>query len=292
MQGLAFLLLAGSWLTYQGPSGLAIPPPGAGGEPSTLITNLLYASCVFVMMCAWGYLALERWHGRPLSVLTTLVFAALMAGLGAIFGGFYSHHYGQLLHTAPVAGPREPATSGVPTAEAREGSTTLMSSMVMTCMAGPRSSGSAKPRDRRVVTNLSKLGGGAQAAEQELAEAVPHPGQHLHPAGLRRQFHRASQGIEDGHAWHVADQVRLGTDRRGERPSMVTVSRASCRRFPRRRPFRKRASQVYGLDDYVKARTLTAAPQKVFLDDVRGPPEHPHRPGGGRHRARRLGRTL
>lgn len=105
MQGLAFLLLAGSWLmtypVHHGPSaGLAIPPPGAGSEASTLIPHMLYASCVFVMMCAWGYLALERWNERPLSVLTTLVFAALMAGLGAIFAGFYSQHYGRLLHTA------------------------------------------------------------------------------------------------------------------------------------------------------------------------------------------------
>ena len=81
MQGLAFLLLAGSWLTHRvsngRSAGLAIPTPGAGAEPSTLVANLLYASCVFVMLCAWGYLALERWHERPLSALTTLVFAAL-----------------------------------------------------------------------------------------------------------------------------------------------------------------------------------------------------------------------
>jgi hypothetical protein len=104
MQGLAFLLQAGAWLTYQGPNGpsagFAIPQPGAGGELTALITHLLYASCVFVMMCAWGYLALERWHDRPLSMLTTLVFATLMAGLGAIFAGFYYHQYRQLLHTA------------------------------------------------------------------------------------------------------------------------------------------------------------------------------------------------
>jgi hypothetical protein len=104
MQGLALLLVAGSWLTYHvpnRPSGLAIPLPGAGAELPVLITDVLYTAGVFAMMCAWGYLALERWHGRHLSLLTTLVFAALMAGLGAIFGGFYYHEYHQFLHTAP-----------------------------------------------------------------------------------------------------------------------------------------------------------------------------------------------
>jgi hypothetical protein len=104
MQGLAFLLLAGSWVTYQVSSGssagVAIPQQGASGELSDLISDALYASCVFVLMCAWGYLALERWHGRPLSLLTTMVFAALMAGLGAIFASFYYQQYGHLLNTA------------------------------------------------------------------------------------------------------------------------------------------------------------------------------------------------
>jgi hypothetical protein len=104
MQGLAFLLLAGSWVTYQlssgSSAGVAISQQGASGELSDLISDSLYASCVFVLMCAWGYLALERWHGRPLSLLTTMVFAALMAGLGAIFASFYYQQYGHLLNTA------------------------------------------------------------------------------------------------------------------------------------------------------------------------------------------------
>jgi hypothetical protein len=104
MQGLAFLLLAASWVTYQVSSGssagVAISQRGASGELSDLISDSLYASCVFVLMCAWGYLALERWHARPLSLLTTLVFAALMAGLGAIFASFYYQQYGHLLNTA------------------------------------------------------------------------------------------------------------------------------------------------------------------------------------------------
>jgi hypothetical protein len=104
MQGLAFLLLAGSWVTYQQSIGssadVAFSQQSDTGELSDLISNSLYASCVFVLLCAWGYLALERWRGRPLSSLTTFVFAALMAGLGAIFASFYYSKYGQLLNTA------------------------------------------------------------------------------------------------------------------------------------------------------------------------------------------------
>jgi hypothetical protein len=102
MQGVAFLLLAGSWVTYQASSGssvdVAISQQGAGNGISE-ISDWIYGSCVFVLMCAWGYLALERWGGRPLSSLTTLVFAALMAGLGAIFASFYHQQYGPLLTT-------------------------------------------------------------------------------------------------------------------------------------------------------------------------------------------------
>src|SRR5262249_51495171 len=104
MQGLAFLLLAGSWVTYQvshgASAGVASSPQDAGGALSDPISNALYAACVFVLLCAWGYLALERWHDRPLSLLTTLVFAALMVGLGAIFASFYYHKYSYLLNTA------------------------------------------------------------------------------------------------------------------------------------------------------------------------------------------------
>jgi len=104
MQGLAALMLAGSWVTYQvssGPfAGVDFSPQGASGELFDLVSNSLYASCVFVLMCAWGYLALERWDTRPLSLLTTFVFAALMAGLGAIFASFYYYKYSHLLNTA------------------------------------------------------------------------------------------------------------------------------------------------------------------------------------------------
>jgi hypothetical protein len=100
MQGIAHLLLAGSWWAYQpyaSSAGSAIPPSGPGGELTGVISDALYAACVFAMVCAWGYLALERWRDRPRSVLTLLVFAALMAGLGTIFAIFYSRQYGGLL---------------------------------------------------------------------------------------------------------------------------------------------------------------------------------------------------
>jgi hypothetical protein len=103
MQGLAFLLLAGSWLTYQvssESSGLvAIAAQGASVELSDLTSDAFYAACVFVLMCAWGYLALERWHSQPLSHLTAIVFASLMVGLGAIFTSFYVQQYGHLFNT-------------------------------------------------------------------------------------------------------------------------------------------------------------------------------------------------
>jgi hypothetical protein len=104
MQGLAFLLLAGSWVTYQVSIGssaaVAISAQGADGEISNLTSDAFYAACVFALMCAWGYLALERWHNQPLSRLTAIVFAASMAGMGAIFASFYVHQYGHLLGTA------------------------------------------------------------------------------------------------------------------------------------------------------------------------------------------------
>ena len=103
MQGLGFFLLAGSWVTFQVSSGssgsVAMSQQATSGAVSDLVSDLIYASCVFLLMCGWGYLALERWHARRLSPLTTLVFVALMAGLGAIFASFYYQQYGHLLNT-------------------------------------------------------------------------------------------------------------------------------------------------------------------------------------------------
>lgn len=93
-QALAFLLLAVSWWTYR------VPGTVAGAAYPDLISDWCYAACVFVLMCAWSYLALVRWHGRPLSALTTTVFFVLMTGLGAIFASFYGHEYRNNLNTA------------------------------------------------------------------------------------------------------------------------------------------------------------------------------------------------
>jgi hypothetical protein len=104
LQGLAFFLLAGSWVTYQvsdgSPAAIAIPAQVADAELADLTSDACYAACIFILMCAWGYLALERWHSRPLSRLTAIVFAAAMAGLGGIFASFYHQQYGHLLGTA------------------------------------------------------------------------------------------------------------------------------------------------------------------------------------------------
>jgi len=105
MQGVAFLLLAAAWISYPVSSESCqiaqFLPQQIGIEPCSLIADAIYALCVFVLLCAWSYLALETWYGRPLSAFTMLVFAILMLGLGAIFAGFYYNQYAGSL-TGPV----------------------------------------------------------------------------------------------------------------------------------------------------------------------------------------------
>ena len=105
LQGVAFLFLAASWVVYPWSSEPAVAAAihDAGVERQTLISNAVYALCVFTALCAWGYLALERWRERPLSTLTVVVFAVLMAGLGGILAAFYS------------GGTRAPGLHGRPT---------------------------------------------------------------------------------------------------------------------------------------------------------------------------------
>jgi hypothetical protein len=97
MQGVAFLLLAVAWITYPASSEAChipmLSPEHLSIEQCSLISNAIYALCVFALLCAWSYLALETWYGRPLSSFTMLVFAILMLGLGAIFAGFYYNQY-------------------------------------------------------------------------------------------------------------------------------------------------------------------------------------------------------
>jgi hypothetical protein len=105
IEGFAFLLLAAAWVTYQGSiesSASASPLSGATSADSLilLISDGIYAFSVFAMLCAWSYLALEHWHDRPLSPLTTTVFALLIIGLGAIFASFYYIQYAGQLETS------------------------------------------------------------------------------------------------------------------------------------------------------------------------------------------------
>jgi hypothetical protein len=102
MQSLAFLMLAGSWATYQvsgGAAAVATPVQGAASDLADLTSDAFYAGCVFALLIAWGYLALERWQRQPLSRLTATVFAVLTAGMGAVFASFYVQQYGHYLDT-------------------------------------------------------------------------------------------------------------------------------------------------------------------------------------------------
>jgi hypothetical protein len=99
LQGAAFLFLAASWVTYppsSEPSGATALVQDPGRARQLLLSNAVYALFVFSALCAWGYLTLERWRHRPLSTLTTVVFAVLMLGLGAIFGSVYYNESGWL----------------------------------------------------------------------------------------------------------------------------------------------------------------------------------------------------
>ena len=104
MEGFAFVLMALAWLTY-----LRVIDPSVSavnlltetrGEPLVLVSDAIYASSVFAMLCAWSYLALERRPERSLAMLTTIVFAVLMVGLGVIFASFYYTQYIDQLDTA------------------------------------------------------------------------------------------------------------------------------------------------------------------------------------------------
>jgi hypothetical protein len=103
MQGFAFLLMASAWLTYRAsidPSASTVSSlPDTSVGPLLPVSDAIYASSVFAMLCAWSYLTAERWHERPLMWLTTTVFAVLMVGLGMIFASFYYSEYVALLHT-------------------------------------------------------------------------------------------------------------------------------------------------------------------------------------------------
>jgi len=101
MQGVGFLILAVAWVSYPVSSEACyvamLFPEHLDVAQCNLVANGIYALCVFALLCAWSYLALETWYGRPLSSFTMLVFAVLMLGLGAIFANFYYNEYADLL---------------------------------------------------------------------------------------------------------------------------------------------------------------------------------------------------
>jgi hypothetical protein len=105
MQGFAFLLMALAWLTYRAsidPSANTVSSlPDTSVEPLLTVSDAIYALSVFALLCAWSYLTVERWHERPLSWLTTTVFAVLMVGLGMIFASFYYSEYADRVNTPP-----------------------------------------------------------------------------------------------------------------------------------------------------------------------------------------------
>lgn len=106
LQGLGFLLLALSWMSFQ-----AVGKASPGDAVSEQMTDVLYALSAFGSLCAWGYLALERWHKRALTPITLLVFCVLMAGLGIVFARFYVSIYEADLGT--VLGRLDAATAAL-----------------------------------------------------------------------------------------------------------------------------------------------------------------------------------
>lgn len=97
MQGVAFGLLAVSWVSYPASPGDCdvasfIRYPLSDAQ-CNVVADSVYALCVFALLCAWTFLGLTTWQGRPLSSFTMAVFAVLMLGLGAIFAGFYFNQY-------------------------------------------------------------------------------------------------------------------------------------------------------------------------------------------------------
>lgn len=107
--GLGLVLLAVSWFTYD-PADLRVRFHFA--RPATpSYSDLGYILFVFLWICAWGYLAVERWQVRPPSFLTGAVFAILLFGLASILANFYYPLYRPSLGT--MDGRLDAATSGL-----------------------------------------------------------------------------------------------------------------------------------------------------------------------------------
>src|SRR5262245_31418846 len=107
MIGAGLVALAVSWATYDVNRGPFLH--FAADQPD--YSDISYSVFVFIWICAWGYLALDRRHRRPVSVLTAVVFAALIVGLAIILAAFYYPQYRSSIGTA--AGRLDAVTSGL-----------------------------------------------------------------------------------------------------------------------------------------------------------------------------------
>ena len=107
MIGVGLAALAVSWVTYsETTSSLRFP---GQGEPD--YSSVSYSVFVFAWICAWGYLAIDRLHRRPVSALTGVVFMALVVGLAVILAAFYYPQYRSSVGTAD--GRLDAVTSGL-----------------------------------------------------------------------------------------------------------------------------------------------------------------------------------
>ncbi len=95
--GVGLLLLAGSWVTYDPEWTRPFLHFEGKGTPS--YSDIGDAGFAFTWVCAWGYLAIVEWPRKPPSVLTSVVFASMMFGLGLIFANFYFSEYNSILTT-------------------------------------------------------------------------------------------------------------------------------------------------------------------------------------------------
>jgi hypothetical protein len=93
MLGVGLVLLAVSWASY-------VPTKDPTRDVTAVAgSSIAYAACMFVWICAWGYLALDRWQRRPPSALTGVVFLVVIIGLAAILTAFYYPEYRPLMGT-------------------------------------------------------------------------------------------------------------------------------------------------------------------------------------------------
>src|SRR5262249_16048173 len=121
MIGAGLAALTVSWATYtvDRTSSLRF-----AGHDQPDYSSVSYAVFVFVWICAWGYLAIDRLQRRPVSVLTGAVFTALIVGLAVILAAFYYPQYRSSIGTA--AGRLDAVTSGLQVAAVIAGLTCIL----------------------------------------------------------------------------------------------------------------------------------------------------------------------